>query len=187
MTRLSIVMLCGLLAGCPDSKTPDATAGSGVAPQPITTEAPSVTPTADPVPDPPSQTAIAGGWTVAVTSESPGINPDMFDTPEKKAKVFYAHHAKAADGKVTVEHQILGKTSDVDAEAAAALDTHMNGADWESVMAAAQKDAPSEGGTVFKFAITVGKASWEITTSHLERHPDLMKVVDAVKAATGKP
>lgn len=183
--RLGVIMLCGLLAGCPDSKTPESTGPTGGVPEPIATDAPTVTPTADPVPQPTAKTV--GSWSVTVTSTAPGLNPDMFDSPEKKAKVFFDHHAVAADGKVTVEQRTLGKTSEVAAEAAAAFDTHMQGVDWEAVMAAAKKDGGSEGGTQFKFSITVGEASWEITTSNIEKHPDLLKVVDAVKAATGKP
>lgn len=142
--------------------------------------------TTEPAPDPKTP-AIAGGWSVAVTSEPPGINPDLLETPEQKAKMMFDHFAKAEDGKVTVEHKILGKTSEVDADAARDLDAHMSGVDWERVVAATQKDGATEGGTSFKFAITVGQASWEITTTNIERHPDLMKIVDAVKAATGKP
>lgn len=185
-----LLLMGSLLAGCPESKTPEGTTG-GVTPEPTktpTTPA-TVSERPPPVPAPTTQTqpAIAGSWSVSVTSEPPGINPDMFDTPEKKAKVFFDHHAVAKGGKVTVKHNTLGTTSEVEADAAASLDTHMTGVDWEAVMKAAQKDGATEGGTVFEFSVTVGQASWKITTTNIEKHPDLMKVVDALKAATGKP
>lgn len=180
-----VLVVTGLLTGCPDSKSPTSTTGGG--PQPISTEVPTMAKTTEPAPDPAKKPSIAGGWSVAVTSEPPGINPDLLETPEQKAKMMFDHFAKAADGKVTVEHKILGKTSEVDADAAADLDAHMHGVDWERVVAETKKDGATEGGTSFAFSITVGQASWEIATTNIERHPDLMKIVDAVKAATGKP
>ncbi len=160
MTRsLSVpawLVLGSLLVGCPDSRAPTATGGAPD-PQPIQTGAPTMTTT---VPVPATRPTIAGGWSVAVTSEPPGINPDMLESPEQKAKLLFDHFARAADGKVTVEHKILGTNTEVEASAAADLDAHMNGVDWALVMQAAQKDGATEGGTSFKFAITVGQASW---------------------------
>jgi hypothetical protein len=179
-----LAMLAIALIGCPPSNTPGPSGGSSVPPEPITTAAPTVTSTADPASKEPT---ITGNWSVHVTSEPPGINPDLLDTPEKKAKMLFDHLATAKGGKVVVEHKTLNETAEVDADAAAALDLHMTSVDWAAVMEAAKKDGATEGGTVFEFEIRVGDASWSITTTHLESHPELVKVVDAVKAATGRP
>jgi hypothetical protein len=127
---------------------------------------------------------LKGGWTVVVTSESPDIPPEMFDTPEERAKVFFNHAASVEGDRVVVEHKTLGKRFD---DEGSALDAVMATTDWGAVTASVAADRPSEGGTVFRFVISRGEERFDIATSRVEEHPELTKILDAVKAISGVP
>ena len=182
-----VVGMC--LAGCPDSKTPTG-ASSAVAP----TDSPAAA-TTEPAASSPASAAssdgptavLKGGWSVHVTSEAPSLNPDMFDTPEKRAKVFFNHTASVTDGQLVVEHKTLNKQWPAKQAVAAELDALMTATSWKELKAKTAAEEPMEGGTKFHFIVTVGDDKVELSTGDLDAHAQLKKVVETLKAVSGVP
>jgi hypothetical protein len=175
VARLACFLACllSLLAGCPTPPPDERPAPSTIMP----------TPPPSPVPVKPAR--LQGGWTLSVTSESPDLPPEMFDTPEKRAKVFFDHAASVEGDRVVVEHKTLGKRFD---DEGSQLDALLTKTEWAKVDAAVKNDPPSEGGTVFHFTIAVGPGPRvEIVTSQVEKHPELTQLLDELKRITSVP
>lgn len=191
MWRAVVVLLFGfgvVLAGCPESKTPKpssssrATAEISIAPDPSA-----------PAPAPASATAVpkllSGRWTVWLRSDSPAINPDFFDTPEKKAKVLFDHEAGLDEGRIRVVHKTLQKDWLIKDEALAKeLDALVRGTAWDEVKQRIAKEKPSEGATEFTLTVTLGEQSpLQLTTTDIDQHPELRRLKDILKDVAGMP
>jgi hypothetical protein len=180
------LLLCLVLtmgSGCKDSNTPaagdPATTASAMSAVTAVPSEPSATASAEPA-------GLRGGWTVHLRSEAPGLNPDLFDTPEKKAKVFFDHHAQVNDGRVEVKHGTLNQSWPMK-DAAQAFDTLMASTDWSALEQQLGKEGGSEGGTIFHFTIMHAGTKHELKTANLDAYPPLLEIVKTLKATAGVP
>ncbi|MBW2529280.1 MAG: hypothetical protein JRI23_34205 [Deltaproteobacteria bacterium] len=183
-----MLTVCCTFLGCPSSPNePNHPPSDGSATATTSVAASTAAPTG--TAEPPAQTQpVEGTWVVVVTSSSPSINPAMFDSPDKKAKVFFDHEAKAVGGKVEVTQRTLGKTVAVkDAALAAELDRLVRGVDWPAAKQRTGSEEPSEGGTQFRFEVRIGEALVELQTADLDSHPELVKIVHHLKKIAGVP
>ncbi len=179
-------LLASVVAGCPPSKTPN---GDPIetAPTAVSTAAASVTPSLTTTAAAPTA-ALKGGWTVHLSSEEQSINPEMFDTPEKRAKVFFDHAASVKDGRLQVEHKTLKKNWTLDnAAEAAELDQLMTSTDWKKMKMRTSLEEAQEGGTIFGFNVTVGATAVELKTGNLDAYKGLKRIVELLKKTAGVP
>jgi len=112
----------------------------------------------------------------------------VFDTPAKRAKVFFDHEARGDQGAVQVEHKILKQSKTIsDASLAAELNKLVTTTDWQGLKRRTRNEEPSEGGTEFRFSVKVGDKSVDLRTSEVGQYPELVGLLDALKEATGAP
>jgi hypothetical protein len=112
----------------------------------------------------------------------------MFDSPQKKAKVFFDHEARAVGGSVKVTQRTLAKEFPVkDSRAAADLDQLVRTLDWPAMKQRTAGEEPSEGATEFRFEVRLGDDEVKLQTTNLESYPELAKIVEALKSAAGVP
>jgi hypothetical protein len=183
---LLMTMLLAMGSGCKDTAAPqDAELPPVAVPTDSATEmaTPETTATTARASEP---TGLRGGWTVHLRSEAPGLNPDLFDTPEKRAKVFFDHRASVKEGRIQVEHKTLSKTWPMK-DGAPSFDALLAKTDWGTLATNLAAEKGSEGGTVFLFTITRGETKHELKTAELDAHPPLLEIVKALKATTGVP
>jgi hypothetical protein len=185
---MAMLTACCVLLGCPSSpqeptsptEAPANATGAAAAASPQQSSTAATPKTSAPV--------VEGTWTVLVTSSSPSINPAMFDSPEKKAKVFFDHEARAVGGRVKVTQRTLGKESPIkDSKVAADLDQLVRSLDWPAMKQRTASEEPSEGGTEFRFEVRLGDDEVKLRTTSLESYPELVKIVDGLKSAAGVP
>jgi len=185
---MAMLTVCCVLLGCPSSPqepTSPTDAPADAPPSAAATAAQQPSATAAPHP---SASAVEGTWTVLVTSSAPSINPAMFDSPGKKAKVFFDHEARAVGGHVKVTQRTLGKEFPVkDAKAATDLDQLVRSLDWPAMKRRTTSEEPSEGATEFRFEVRLGDDEVKLQTTNLESYPELAKIVEALKSAAGVP
>jgi hypothetical protein len=136
-----------------------------------------LTGTADPAP--------SGKWSLRVISDAPGLNPDVEQTPEMRAKMFFDHSARIDGGKLIVDHGALKKSFTGTPEHARELEYLMTNTNWDTVKRTTQNE--SEGGTIFTFAIGASDGPIEIRTSNLDAHPELRRIVEILKETAGTP
>lgn len=192
---LVLLLGAGLSLGCPSTPQPSTQppeGGTGRASEVPTViggaGAPSAAATAAASQAAASTPAISGSWRVHVRSTSPAIDPAMFDTPDKQAKVFFDHEARASGGRLTVEHKTLKRDWPVkDAALATKLDGAVGTLDWAKLAETLSAEKPTEGATVFHFTVSRGETTVELSTARIEEHPRLVEIVQALQQVTGVP
>lgn len=177
---------CLSLLGCPSSPPepshPPADAAPTAAADPDAPTAVTATAAASSAP------TVEGTWRVVVTSAAPGLNPAMFDTPEKRARVLFDHEAKAAGGRIEVTQRTLKRRSPIkDDDAAAELDRLVRTVDWAALEKRVAAEEPSEGATEFRFEVSLGDETTAFRTTDLESHPDLVTIVETLRTVVGVP
>lgn len=136
----------------------------------------------------PAKPALSDSWRIHVRSTSPAIDPAIFDTPDKQAKVFFDHEARSSGGRLTVEHKTLKRDWPVkDAALATKLDGVVGALDWAKLAETLSAEKPTEGATVFHFTVSRGETTVELSTARLEEHPRLLEIVQSLKQITGVP
>lgn len=178
---------CSALLGCPASpQKPSHPPADANAPPAAATPSAAVTPTASVAAS--TSPSVEGMWRVTVTSSAPGINPALFDTPEKRAKLFFDHQAQATGGNIKVTQRSLGKEVAVkDPKVAVDLDKLVRSIDWAAVKQRTEAEEPTEGATQFKFEVVLGDQAVEMETTNLDDYPDLANVVGLLRLAAGVP
>ncbi len=174
------------LCGCPTKPTPPAEVvdGAGTATVVTVASAPTDNPTAAPT----AEEVVMQPWLLRVRSDNPSLDPELFDTPEKRAKAFFDHEAKAEGGRIRVAHKSLERDWQIEEpKAAAELDRLVSSIDWAALAERVAAEEPSEGGTQFHFAFTRGERTVEIETTNVGAYPELPPILDALKAVTGAP